>query len=262
MCGRLTLTYWSCWWTLWLIDDLVHSPSSISSMDKATSVIGREKCQSLIGFHNFTSAEWGGTFVGISKKSWFTSYLSFPNDDPIVSAFKNHELVDCAAHREFCLLSIQLWWYIPALCWELFRSRNLEDERLPPRSNTDAPYLTHQLCDYEGQQLYNTSPMPTALEENGWMHAGDEYVPVRRLYKPAPVAVLELIKCGCKTSCKGHCSCKNNHLPCTALWKCHNSECSNLPDYRMIAYEDEDDVWLLQDEQGWHYQKIVYHWFN
>ena len=30
--------------------------------------------------------------------------------------------------------------------------------------------------------------------------------------------------------------------PCTALCKCHNSDCSNLPDYRMIADEDEYDV--------------------
>ena len=28
------------------------------------SVIGREKCQGLIDFHNFTGADWGGKFVG------------------------------------------------------------------------------------------------------------------------------------------------------------------------------------------------------
>ena len=31
----------------------------------------------------------------------------------------------------------------------------------------------------------------------------------------------------------------------------------------MIASEDEDDAWLLQeDEQRWRYQMIVYHLFN
>ena len=40
------------------------------------SVFGQEKCQGLIDFHNFTGADWGGKFVGISKKSWITSYLS------------------------------------------------------------------------------------------------------------------------------------------------------------------------------------------
>ena len=38
------------------------------------SVIGREKCQGLIGFHTFTGADWGVKCVGISKKSWITSY--------------------------------------------------------------------------------------------------------------------------------------------------------------------------------------------
>ena len=51
---------------------------------------------------------------------------------------------------------------------------------------------------------YTTCLLP--LDENGWMLTGDEYGPVRCLYKPAPVAILELITCGCKTSCKGHCS--------------------------------------------------------
>ena len=36
------------------------------------SVIGREKCQGLISFHNFTGADWGGKFVGISKKYFLT----------------------------------------------------------------------------------------------------------------------------------------------------------------------------------------------
>ena len=116
---------------------------------------------------------------------------------------------------------------IPALRWER--------EAFSDQSNTDASYLTHQLCGY-------TTPHPCLLplEENGWMLAGDEYVPVPCLYKPAPVAVLELIKCGCKTFCKCHYSCKKNNLPCTALCKCHNSDCSHLPNYGMIA--DEDDV--------------------
>ena len=54
---------------------------------ESSSVIGREKCQGLIGFHNFTGADWGGK-CGISKKSWIISYISLPNDGPIVSAFQ------------------------------------------------------------------------------------------------------------------------------------------------------------------------------
>ena len=38
-------------------------------------VIGRHKCQGLLGLHNFSGADWGGTFVGISKKTWINEYL-------------------------------------------------------------------------------------------------------------------------------------------------------------------------------------------
>jgi len=144
----------------------------------------------------------------------------------------------------FCLVySFGCATTISALRWELFRSRNLEGEKLPP---TRAILMSHILrtnfVAMRDKSYTTPHPCLLPLEENGWMLAGDDYVPVRCLYKPAPVAVLELIKCGCKTSCKGHCSCKKNNPPCTALYKCHNSDCNNLPDYRMIADEDEDDV--------------------
>ena len=118
----------------------------------------------------------------------------------------------------------------PALRWELFRSRNLESEKLPPTRATLMPHILRTNFVAMRDKRY-TTPHPCLLpiEENGWMLAGDEYVPVPCLYKPAPVAVLELIKCSCKTSCKGRCSCKKNNIPCTALCKYHNSDCGNLP---------------------------------
>ncbi len=49
------------------------------------------------------------------------------------------------------------------------------------------------------------------------------------------------IKCGCRTTYKCHtCSCKKNNLSCIVLCKCHNSDCSNLSDYKMM--EDENDI--------------------
>ena len=32
-------------------------------------VTGHQKCQGLLGFHNFSGADWGGKLVGISKKT-------------------------------------------------------------------------------------------------------------------------------------------------------------------------------------------------
>ena len=48
------------------------------------NTIGRRKCQALIGLHNFTGADWGGTFVGISKNTWTNAFMTFNDDDPAV----------------------------------------------------------------------------------------------------------------------------------------------------------------------------------
>ena len=125
---------------------------------------------------------------------------------------------------------------IPALRWELFRSRNLEGEKLPPSRATLMPHILRTNSVAMGDKSYTTPQQCLLpLEENGWMLAGDDRVcPSPVSLQTSTVAVLELIKCGCKTSCKGHCSCKKNNHTCTALCKCHISDCSNLPDCRMI----------------------------
>ena len=46
-------------------------------------VIGRRKCQGLIGLHSFSGADSGGKFVGISKKTWVVAYLKLGESDAI-----------------------------------------------------------------------------------------------------------------------------------------------------------------------------------
>ena len=51
-------------------------------------VIGYPKCQGLLGLHNFSGSDWGGTFVGISKKTWVKDFMKLNDDDPAVDCFK------------------------------------------------------------------------------------------------------------------------------------------------------------------------------
>ena len=37
---------------------------------KRVHVIGARKCHGFVGLHNFSGADWGGKFIGISKKTW------------------------------------------------------------------------------------------------------------------------------------------------------------------------------------------------
>lgn len=109
-------------------------------------VIGSHKCQGLIGLHNFSGADWGGKFVGITKKTWIGAYMELDEDDSSINCFRElgespvpTELVDdelptqvkdleqfvCRVH---CSKGPKT---LPALRWTLFRSKNLEGEMLP-----------------------------------------------------------------------------------------------------------------------------------
>ena len=51
--------------------------------------IGIHKCQGLIGLHHhFSGADWGGKFVGITKKTWVKSYMVFNDDHPAIDCFR------------------------------------------------------------------------------------------------------------------------------------------------------------------------------
>ena len=101
------------------------------------------------------------------------------------------------------------------------------------QSNTDVPYLTHLLCGYRGQKLYNTSPIPTA-PRGKWMDT------CRGRVCPSPVSLQTSTICRLGTDqmwlqdiLQGSLLMQEEQPPLHC--KCHNSDCSNLPDYRMIV---------------------------
>ena len=51
-------------------------------------VIGYHKCQGLLGLHNFSGADWGGKFIGITKKTWIDAYLKLDDGDPAITCLK------------------------------------------------------------------------------------------------------------------------------------------------------------------------------
>ena len=222
-------------------------------------VIGRHKCQGFLGLHNFSGADWGGKFVGISKKTWVNAYLKLDDDDPAINCFKdlgkgsippeliNGELpssLQSLEHFACRVYSSKGPTTLPLLRWELFRSKNLEGEMLPPTRAALLPHIirANYVTMRDKSYLTNCPELPP-IEENGWNSECGAYVPVRCLALPAPKAVLELIKCGCKAGCKGRCSCSNNNLPCTPLCKCYGGDCFNTirEDIREDIEDDDDE---------------------
>lgn len=217
-------------------------------------VLGRHKCQGLIGLHNFSGADWGGKFVGISKKTWVSAYMKLNEDNPIINCFR--ELGDAPIHTELVngdlLLQIKVLekfvchvycsigpTTLPALRWHLFRSKNLEGEMLPPTRSSLLPHVTraNYIAMHDKSYTSNCPALPP-IDQNGWIVEEGLYVPVRCLNLPAPRAVIELTKCSCKSGCTGRCTCCKNSIPCTPLCKCSAVDCDNVVKNSVI----DDDV--------------------
>ena len=101
---------------------------------------------------------------------------------------------------------------------------------LPPTLAALLPHIIRaNYVTMQDKSYLTDCPEFLSIEENGWnlLESGC-YIPVKCLALPAPKAVLELIKCGCKAGCKGWCSCSINSLPYTPLSKCYSGDCANI----------------------------------
>jgi len=212
-------------------------------------VIGSEKSKALIGLHNFTGADWGGKFFNISKKTWITKFLALTPTDDIVGTLRRFGSMDtpdepALKHMERFICNVysskSSCVTVVDLRWELFKTKNFEGEKLPPTQNTLKPHIQRvNFISRRDKSYKEPRPILPHPKDNGWEQKADgKLEPVRCLDKPAPQAVLELVKCGCKGSCHGkaNCSCHKNGLSCTALCKC--ADCRNIPDYRIVLEED------------------------
>ena len=83
--------------------------------------------------------------------------------------------------------------------------KNLEGENLPPTLPALLPHLMRANFMAMRDTSYTLNcPIVPPLEENGWTVIESGYIHVRCICLPAPKAVIELIKCACKSDCRGH----------------------------------------------------------
>ena len=222
------------------------------------NTIGIHKSQGLVGLHNFSGADWGGKFVGISKKKWADAYLKLKEDDLVVACFGQlgnspirAELVDDdlpphvkQLERFVCQVYSSMGEVdLAALRWELFQTKNLEGEMLPPTRPALLPHtIRANYISMRDKSYVTRMPNLPVIEESGWRLDHGVYTPLMNLAPPAPLAVIELIKCGCKKGCANRCSCRKNGLLCTPLCKCYGKQCTNMQvDTRDNDGDEEND---------------------
>jgi len=200
----------------------------INILCKCVQQIGIEKCKVPIGLHNFSCADWGGKFVGVSRKTRITSFLNLAHSDPVIKVFqqKGQNVLDfgdatstipverflCSVYSPSATAK-----RIPELRWQLFHHKNLFGEKLSPTIGTLIPHA--QRANYMSMRDNSyRSPhrvLPNIINHGRTMNEEEHLTPLMCLNKPAPIADLDLIKCGCQTECKGRCSSNKHSLPCT-----------------------------------------------
>ena len=60
----------------------------IIDVQERVRVLGKPRCRALVGFHNFTGADWGGKFVGKTKESWTKLFMELSTDDTVLQCFR------------------------------------------------------------------------------------------------------------------------------------------------------------------------------
>ncbi|CAB4019967.1 Hypothetical predicted protein [Paramuricea clavata] len=211
--------------------------------------VGTEKSKGLLGLHAFSGADWGGKFAGISKSRWINHYLTLESDSDAVDAFQkfgeddfDQESVSDVLESFVCEVYAKnsKCRILGELRWELFRTKNLESEKLPPTLGALKPHIQRANAISAINKGYREPrPQTPLLTDNGWETISDGTIsPKKCLEPPAPESVVELVKCGCRSECStARCSCHKNNLPCTPLCKC--GDCSNASDFD-VPDQDED----------------------
>lgn len=191
--------------------------------------LGPERCIALPVFHAFTGCDTVSSFGGRGKKTAWDVWMTF---DAVTQAF-------CALattpNSVDSLLEI-LERYVVLLYdrtssqtevnqarKELFTLKGRAIDGLPP---TRAALIEHtKRAAYQaghcwGQMMLANPELPSP-EDWGWRRKETGGWEIHWTTLPeAAKACRELLRCGCKKGCRGHCKCVKAALQCTALCQC------------------------------------------
>ena len=203
----------------------------------STNALGGSVVATLPVFHAFSGCDQTGTICGKSKSSCWNALKKA--DEQFLEAFA---MLGSSAHIEDSVSKmLELYMcrlYLPSvqiatikeLRWFLFSKKQYADEKLPPTKTAlqqmikRANYVV--LVVKECGSPYPDLPAPIF---HGWGQDGERLQEIPTTLPPAPKAVLELVKCGCRGSCTTlswkH-SLKHS-LKCTDMCGSCESNCEN-----------------------------------
>ena len=196
--------------------------------------LGRELCLALPGYHAFTGCDTTSAFAGkgkvaplelLNKNESFCTAMQLIGksfDSNIDVLFKKCQPYVCKMYSYHDVATD-----INTVRYSLFCARAAESAQLSPTQ--DALKMHIKRANYQAgiwRRAMEASPDIPSFHNQGWQIGEDNEVTIEWMTKPpAPVDVLKLISCSCKTGCSSkRCSCQRSCLPCTDVCQCDNCE--------------------------------------
>lgn len=222
------------------------------------NILGVARVEALPGFHALTGADQTGRFAGKGKLSCWQALNRCP--PRVLCAFaalgaSNNLSAETESAMELFVCQL----YQPGtatttvrdLRWRLFSRKQLEAQKLPPTKGA----LHEAVCRAQFQamvwhQAHVPNPKLPSATDYGWRAEGSKLVPITTKIPPAPAAVSNLIKCGCKkTNCRTHCTCRSQGLNCSEMCNCGADEdvCSNTEQEKPLAIDDDEEEDEISD---------------
>ena len=187
----------------------------------------------------FTGCDQTGRFCGKSKTTWWKVFMAA--DDDVLGALLNLGIgenlpkletlealerfvvnVYCGPKRPQSIFTLS------ELRWYLFSKFQYEAEKLPPTFSA----LKYKIfrCHFVTMVLRRAhlaiQNLPHAANY-GWEDINSSFTPILTDNLPAPLALIELSVCSCKSDCAtNRCKCHKNDFICTDMCKC--TQCKNI----------------------------------
>lgn len=193
------------------------------------NALGPDCCMALPMFHAFTGCDTVSCFGGRGKRTAWDTWMNFPDVTESFSALATTpQTIDSwmqAVERFVVLLydrtsSQEL---VNEARRQLFTQKGRSIDGLPP---TQAALVQHTKraayqAGYCWGQMFVAAPELPSAGDWGWKKKDTGGWGIQWTTLPeATQACRELLHCGCKKGCRGHCKCLKASLKCTALCKC------------------------------------------
>lgn len=195
-----------------------------------SSNLGQQKSSALPLFHSFTGCDTVSSFSGRGKKTCWEVWNTFDRLTVSLLRLVKTPVLQVGSDDLQTIQRFTVLLYSRACGLgtvnearkHLFALGSRSLENIPP---TEASLLQHcKRAVYQGGHIWGQTlqldpVLPSPLEW-GWKMAAAGWQPYWTTLPEASKACHELIRCGCKTTCRGLCKCKKNTLSCTELCVC------------------------------------------